>query len=104
MPKEYLTTVETARQRVGRGRSEGDVQTTESVGDPDEDAPEATGQAGAAAGALLGTAVAGPIGTAIGAGIGGAAGAAAEAADPDDPARRDQARKDEQLEEWEERR
>lgn len=104
MPKEYLTTVETARRRVARTRSEDDVQTTESVGDPDEDAPEATGQAGAAAGALLGTAVAGPIGAAIGAGIGGAAGGAAEAADPDDPSQRDQTRKDEQLEASEERR
>jgi uncharacterized membrane protein YebE (DUF533 family) len=104
MPKEYVTTIETARQRVRRTRSEDDVPTTESVGDPDEHAPEASGQAGAAAGALLGTAVAGPIGTAIGAGVGGAAGAAAEAADADDPKQRDQARKDQQLEEWEERR
>lgn len=104
MPKEYLTTIETARQRVRRTRSEDDVPTTESVGDPDEDAPEASGQAGAAAGALLGTAVAGPIGAAIGAGVGGAAGAGLEAADADDPMRRDQARKDEQLEDWEERR
>lgn len=104
MPKEYLTTVETARQRVRRTRSEDDVQTTESVGDPDEDAPEASGQAGAAVGALLGTAVAGPIGTAIGAGIGGAAGAAAEVGDADDPSPRDQTSKDQQLEEWEDRR
>lgn len=104
MPKEYLTTIDTARQRVRRTRSGDDVPTTESVGDPDEDAPEATGQAGAATGALLGTAVAGPIGMAIGAGVGGAAGAAAEAADADHPELRDQARKDEQLEEWEERR
>jgi hypothetical protein len=104
MPKEYLTTVDTARRRVRRTRSQDEAPTTESVGDPDEDAPEATGQAGAAAGALLGTAVAGPIGMAIGAGVGGAAGAAAEAADADEPKRHDQARKDDQLEGWEERR
>lgn len=104
MPKEYLTTVDAARRRVERTRSEDEVPTTESVGDPDEDAPDASAEAGAAAGALLGTAVAGPIGTAIGAGVGGAAGAAAETVDPDDPSRRDQARKDDQLQEWEERR
>jgi hypothetical protein len=104
MPKEYLTTVETARRRVERTRSEDEVPTTESVGDPDEDAAEASGQGGAAAGALLGTAVAGPIGTAIGAAVGGAAGATAEAADADDPATRDQTAKEHQLEEWEARR
>lgn len=104
MPKEYLTTVETARLRVRRTRSQDEAPTTEAVGDPDEDSPEAGGQAGAAAGALLGTFVAGPVGMAVGAGAGGAAGAAAEAADPDDPKRRDQARKDDQLEGWEKRR
>jgi hypothetical protein len=104
MPKEYMTTVDTARQRVRRTRSQDDAPTTESVGDPDEHAPEAAGQAGAATGALLGTAVAGPVGMAIGAGLGGAAGAAAEAADADEPKRRDQARKDDQLEGHEERR
>lgn len=104
MPKEYLTTVETARRRVERTRSEDEVPTTESVGDPDEDAPEASGQAGAATGALLGTAVAGPLGTAIGAAVGGAAGATTEAADTDEPSTRDRARKEDQLEEWEARR
>ena len=103
MPKEYLTTVETARRRVERTRSEDEVPTTESVGDPDEDAPEASAEAGAAAGALLGTAVAGPIGTAIGAGVGGAAGAVTETADADDPSTRDRASKEHQVQEWEER-
>ena len=65
MPKEYLTTVDTARQRVRRTRSQDEVPTTEAVGDPDEDSPEA--------------------------------------ADDDEPRRRDQARKDDQLEGWEER-
>jgi phage tail tape-measure protein len=100
MPKEYLTTVETARRRVERTRSKDEVPTTESVGDPDEGALEASGQAGAAAGAVLGTAVAGPIGTAIGAAVGGAAGAA----DTDDPSTRDRARKEHELEKWEARR
>jgi outer membrane lipoprotein SlyB len=104
MPKEYLTTVETARRRVERTRSKDEVPTTESVGDPDEDAPEASGQAGAAAGALLGTAVAGPVGTAIGAAVGGAAGSVTETADPDGPSTRDQGRKEHQLEQWGERR
>jgi hypothetical protein len=102
MPKEYLTTLDEGRRRVARTRSQDEVPTSEVVGDPDEDSPEASGQAGAATGAILGGAVGGPLGMALGAGVGGAAGAAGEAVDPDDPARGDEARKDDQLEDREE--
>lgn len=103
MPEEYLTTLDEARHRPTRDRTN-PVPTTEAVGDPDEDSLEAGGQAGAAAGAVVGGALAGPIGLAAGAAVGGAAGAAGEAADPEEAAARDQRRKETQLERHEEHR
>lgn len=71
------------------------VLTTEAVGDPDADDPDAAGQEGAAAGAVLGTVVGGPIGAVAGAVIGGAAGSAGETVDePADERRHDPAAPD----------
>lgn len=104
MPKEYLTSMEEARRRVERRRSNDDVPTTQAIGDPEEDSAEASGQAGAATGAILGGAVAGPLGIMVAGGVAGAAAAAAEGADPDAPAKEDRDRKAQQREDWEGRR
>ena len=60
----------------------GHAQSTELVGDPGAEDPQADIDGGAAAGAVLGTVVAGPIGLAAGAAIGAAAGGIAGADDP----------------------
>lgn len=102
MPKEYLTSMDEARLRVARRRSNDDVPTTPAVGDPDEDSPAALGHAGAAAGAIIGAAVAGPLGMAVAGGVAGPAAAAAEAGDADAPVEEDRERKEAQLRRWEE--
>jgi phage tail tape-measure protein len=71
-------------RRAAMPRPKDRVLSTETVGDPEADDPEAAGQEGAAAGAVLGTVIAGPIGAVAGAAIGGAAGATGETVD--DPA------------------
>jgi uncharacterized protein YcfJ len=68
-------------RRAAMPRPKDRVLSTETIGDPDADDPEAAGQEGAAAGAVLGTVVGGPIGAVAGAVIGGAAGGAGEAVD-----------------------
>jgi hypothetical protein len=68
-------------RRASMPRPKDRVLTTETVGDPDADDPEAAGQEGAATGAVLGTLIGGPIGAAAGAVIGGAAGSAGETVD-----------------------
>ncbi len=71
-------------RRASMPRPKDRVLSTETVGDPEADDPEAAGQEGAASGAVLGTVVGGPIGAIAGAVIGGAAGSAGETVD--DPA------------------
>ena len=61
-------------RRAAMPRPKDRVLSTETVGDPDSDDPEAAGHEGAAAGAVLGTVVGGPIGAVAGAVIGSAAG------------------------------
>lgn len=68
-------------RRAAMPRPRDRVLSTESIGDPEADDPEAAGQEGAAAGAVLGTFVGGPIGAVAGAVIGGAAGSAGETVD-----------------------
>lgn len=68
-------------RRAAMPRPKDRVLSTETVGDPDADDPEAAGQEGAAAGAVLGAVVGGPIGVVAGAVIGGAAGSAGETVD-----------------------
>jgi hypothetical protein len=68
-------------RRAALPRPKDRVLSTETVGDPDADDPEAAGQEGAAVGAVLGTLVGGPIGAAAGAAVGGAAGSAGETVD-----------------------
>lgn len=68
-------------RRAAMPRPKDRVLSTETVGDPEADDPEAAGHEGAAAGAVLGTVVGGPIGAAAGAVIGGAAGSAGETVD-----------------------
>ncbi len=96
MTDEYLTTIDEARHRPVRDRTN-PVPSTEAVGDPDAHSTSADGQAGAAAGVVLGSAVAGPIGTIVGAVVGGIAGTAGERADLAGPAARDTARRASQL-------
>lgn len=80
-------------RRASMPRPKDRVPTTETVGDPDADDPEAAGHEGAAAGAVLGTLVGGPIGAVAGAAIGGAAGGVGEQADaPAEERRSDDAR------------
>jgi uncharacterized protein YcfJ len=77
-------------RRAAMPRPKDRVLSTETVGDPESDDPEAAGQEGAAAGAVLGTVVGGPIGAVAGAVIGGAAGSAGETVDePADERRHD---------------
>ena len=77
-------------RRAAMPRPKDRVLSTESVGDPEADDPEAAGHEGAAAGAVLGTLVGGPIGAVAGAVVGGAAGSAGETVDePADKRRHD---------------
>ena len=77
-------------RRAAMPRPKDRVLSTETVGDPEADDPEAAGQEGAAAGAVLGTVVGGPIGAVAGAVIGGAAGTTGETVDaPADERRND---------------
>ena len=80
MTDEYLTTIDEARHRPVRDRTESGA-IDRGVGDPDAHSTSADGQAGAAAGAVVGSAVAGPLGTVVGAVVGGIAGTAGERAD-----------------------
>jgi hypothetical protein len=103
MPKEYLTTTDSIRQRLAGPRPKDRVQTNDEVGDPDSGSEAATAQEGAAAGAVVGTVVGGPLGAVVGGAVGGGAAAATEAADRDRPSRRDRAAKEVQLQEQERR-
>lgn len=103
MTDENLTAIDEARHRPIRDRTN-PVQTTEAVGDPDDDSTSADGQAGAAAGVIVGSAIAGPIGAVVGAAAGGITGATGEASDPDAPATRDAAHQEAQLRRHEEER
>jgi hypothetical protein len=103
MPKEYLTTTDSIRQRHAGPRPKDRVQTNDEVGDPDSGSEAASAQEGAAAGAVVGTVVGGPLGAVVGGAVGGGAAAATEGADPDRPSRRDRVAKEVQLEEQERR-
>lgn len=74
-------------RRAAMPRPKDRVLSTETVGDPEADDPEAAGHEGAAAGAVVGALVGGPIGAVAGAALGGAAGTAGTAAETvDEPA------------------
>lgn len=90
MPREYLTSLDAVRQRPHRD-AVGGVESTEAVGDPDEDSTEATTHASAAGGTLVGAAVAGPVGAVVGGVLGAAAGAVGSPDEDDPAAERDRA-------------
>ena len=82
-------------RRAAMPRPKDRVLSTETVGDPEADDPQAAGHEGAAAGAVVGALVGGPIGAIAGAAVGGAAGSAGETADePADGRRHDAAAHD----------
>lgn len=86
-------------RRAAMPRPKDRVLSTETVGDPDADDPEAAGHEGAAAGTVVGALVGGPIGAVAGAALGAAAGTAGEAIDPptDQPPEDEMARGNDQI-------
>jgi hypothetical protein len=97
MPREYLTDIDSVRQRPRRDTKER-VETTEDVGDPDAGSTQSSSEATAAGGAVLGAALAGPFGAVAGAAVGAVAGATGASADGDQSSDRDRTVREQQNE------